>query len=142
MAKAKKKGIKLIIAGSRDITNYAKVKPIIDRLIKENKLVVREVFSGKAKGMDTLGEKWADENDIPVREFAADWKNLEAKGAIIKEGYYGKYNAKAGIDRNAEMGDLCDAALVIWTGDSSGSEHMIEYMIKLGKPVYKEIVNV
>jgi hypothetical protein len=141
MAKAKK-GIKLIIAGSRDITNYAKVKPIIDKLIKENKLVVAEVFSGKAKGMDTLGEKWANENDIPVREFPALWNDLKAKGAIIKEGYYGKYNAKAGLDRNTEMGNGADAAIVIWTGDSSGSEHMIETMINLGKPVYKEIVNI
>lgn len=141
MAKSKK-GIKLIIAGSRDITNYNKVKPIIDRLVKENKLVVSEVFSGKAKGMDALGEKWAEDNKIPVREFPAKWNDLKAKGAIIKEGYYGKYNCKAGLDRNSEMGELCDAAIVIWTGDSSGSEHMIECMIKLQKPVYKEIVNV
>jgi hypothetical protein len=140
MAKSRK-GIKLIIAGSREITNYTKIKPIIDRLVKENKLVISEVFSGKAKGMDTLGEKWAADNDIPVREFPADWKNLEAEGAIIKEGYYGKYNCKAGIDRNKQMGDLADAAIVIWTG-SSGSEHMIEYMLELGKPVHKELVNV
>lgn len=136
-----KDGIKLIIAGSRTITNYEKVKPIIDKIVKDNKIKVSTVFSGKAPGMDRIGEIWADELKIPIKDFPADWKNLTAKGAVIKEGKYGKYNAKAGFDRNEQMGKEADAAIVIWTG-SSGSENMIDVMEKLNKPVYTVMVNV
>lgn len=136
-----KSGIKLIIAGSREITNYEKVKPMIDKIVKENKIKVAEVFSGKAAGMDKLGEQWADELKIPIKSFPADWKNLKAKGAVIKDGPYGEYNVKAGFDRNLEMGQKADAAIVIWTG-SGGSENMIDTMEKLNKPVYKVMVNV
>lgn len=137
-----KDGIKLIIAGSRTITNYEKVKPMIDKIIKDNKIKVAEVFSGKAAGMDKLGEQWADELKIPIKSFPADWKNISIKGALIKEGQYGKYNALAGIWRNHKMGDEADAAIVIWTGGSCGSADMIDYMNKINKPVYTIMVNV
>lgn len=137
-----KDGIKLIIAGSRTITNYEKVKPIIDKIVKDNKIKVSEVFSGKAAGMDKLGEQWADELKIPIKPFPANWKNLKAKGAVVKDGPYGQYNAKAGIDRNLQMAEKADAAIVIWTGGSCGSANMIDTMDKLNKPAYTVMVNV
>ena len=47
--------MKVIIAGSRDITDYS----LVCRAISESKFDITEVISGTARGVDTLGEKWA-----------------------------------------------------------------------------------
>lgn len=68
--------IKVIIAGGRDIEWYD-----IDRLM-ENAMAninfsledIEEIVSGKAPGMDSLGELWAIKNNIPVRGFPANWQ--------------------------------------------------------------------
>lgn len=62
--------MKVIIAGSRTINDYKLVKNILN----SSKLRFTEVVSGHAQGVDLLGERWADERDIPVTEMPADWK--------------------------------------------------------------------
>lgn len=122
--------MKLIIAGSR---NVPETDEMIDRL--ENFLFtfamnsgnISEVVSGCASGGDTLGELWAERNNIPIKKFPANWK---------------KYGRAAGPIRNKEMGNYADMAAVVWDGESNGSRHMINYMKKLNKPchvfLYKE----
>ena len=101
-----KSGLRTIIAGSRDISDYDKVACII----KESGFNISEVVSGTALGVDTLGEIWAEENNIPVKQFPADWDN---KGKA------------AGFIRNTEMADYADALIAVWDGKSSGTKHMI-----------------
>lgn len=55
--------MKTIIAGSRDIDDYNAIKTAITN----SGYVVTEVVSGRAKGVDKLGEKWATDNNIPVK---------------------------------------------------------------------------
>ena len=44
---------------------------------------ITAVISGKAPGADTLGEKWAHMNNVPVVPFPADWsKHGRAAGPI------------------------------------------------------------
>ena len=93
-------------------------------------------MSGGAKGVDILGEKYAREENLSLKIFKPLWANLEVSGAIVKENRYGKYNAKAGIDRNEKMGNYADALIAIWDGKSTGTQHMIKYMKKLGKEVF------
>jgi hypothetical protein len=100
--------VKLIIAGSRDFDNYDLLKEKLDMAKKH--FGIFEVVSGKARGADSLGERYAHENSLPIAEFPADWAT------------YGK---KAGYLRNAEMADYADGCIVFWDGESKGTQHMI-----------------
>lgn len=118
---------KLIIAGGRDFDDYSLLDKAVSKLDTQFDKTdglrwgyIREVVSGHARGADRLGEKWADKNLVPVKQFIPDWD------------YYG---SSAGIKRNEEMGDYADELLAFWDLQSSGTKHMIEYMKKLNKPV-------
>lgn len=113
----KERDLRVIIAGSRDITDYDQ---ICDALAK-TPFDVGSVVCGMAKGPDLLGKDWANARHIKVHEFPADWDS------------YGK---SAGYIRNAEMGKYADALIALWDGQSSGTKHMFEYMQKLKKPVF------
>jgi hypothetical protein len=97
---------KCIIAGSRSGVTYDDVLKAMETC----PWTPTEIVSGKARGVDTLGERWAKENDIPIKDFPADWENL------------GK---SAGYRRNEQMGDYADALVCVWDGESRGSKHMI-----------------
>lgn len=125
--------MKVIIAGSRDVENFE----LVEKAVKDSGFKITEVVSGGARGVDKLGEKWAEKNlKKKPKIFEANWKDLKAKGAIIKDGYYGKYNANAGFDRNKEMAVYADALIVLIKNNSPGSSHMYEEMKTLKKKVY------
>ena len=93
------------------------------------------VVSGKAKGVDSLGERWAKRNNIPVKEFPAKWDDLEVEGALIREGQYGTYNARAGFIRNGLMAEYADALIAI-DQDTHGTNDMIKQANKSGLKVF------
>lgn len=110
--------MKLIIAGSRGITDYK----ILLKAIKHFGLTgIREIVSGAARGVDLLGEDYAEEHDIDCEQFWANWN---------------AYGRSAGYIRNKQMGNYADAALVLWDGKSKGSKHMCDIMIEYKKPLW------
>lgn len=112
--------MKVIIAGSRDITDYS----IVYSAFASCPFDITEIVSGCAKGVDSLGEQIGSLCLIPVCKFPADWN---------------KHGKAAGPIRNKQMAEYADAAIVIHNG-SKGSLNMIEQMKKLNKPVYvKEV---
>lgn len=115
-----KNNIRLIIAGSRTITDIYLVKKALVKF-KFNPGNVIEIISGKARGVDTLGENIAVEWGIPVIEFPADWDLL---------------GMNAGKLRNTDMAKYCTHALIVWDGYSTGSLDMIKKMKKINKPYY------
>jgi hypothetical protein len=111
--------MKVIIAGSRSLLGI----DLVEEAVAASGFAITEVVSGKCpKGIDVSGEDWAFIHQIPVKPFPADWKK------------HGRY--RAGFIRNHEMGDYAEAAIVIWDKKSNGSADMIDYMKRLGKPVY------
>jgi hypothetical protein len=124
--------MKIIIAGSRTITEYG----FIEEAVEESGFEITEVVSGTAKGVDKLGELWAENNDVDIMEFPADWKNITVPGAVIKTNKYGSYNAIAGHMRNAEMAKYADALIAVWDGRSNGTYNMIKRMEAHNKPVF------
>lgn len=116
--------MRVIIAGSRDITEIAEVI----QAVKVSGFSITEIVCGKAKGADTLGELYGISNRIPVKPFPADWYPN------------GKFFKGAGHVRNRQMGDYADALIAVWDGVSSGTKGMIEYMKSLNKPTYIHIV--
>lgn len=111
--------MKIVIAGSRDITS----QDLIDRYadILDDKYDITHVISGRAKGVDTCGETWANKHNKDIIYFPADWD---------------KHGKKAGILRNLEMLKQADIILVIMHNDSRGSTHMASIAQTSGKPTY------
>ena len=106
--------MKVIVAGCRYIDDY----DVVAQAIKESGFKVTEVVSGRAKGVDKLGERWADHNKIPVKPFPADWD---------------KHGKAAGLIRNEEMARYADALVAVWDGESRGTLNMINTMGAVGK---------
>lgn len=112
--------MRVIIAGSREITDYSFVASVIKRC----GFNITEVVSGTAHGVDRLGEQWAVQNNVPIKYMPPDW-NLHGKAA--------------GPIRNKEMAEYADAAVIIWNGESAGTKNMLENMQRLGKPYFLDI---
>ena len=112
--------MRLLIAGSRD---WDVTVDEIHRAIAEHvprDATITEVVSGKARGADRAGERWAKLSGIPVTPFTADWT---------------KYGKAAGPIRNTAMADYADIAIVFQRNNSTGSQDMIDKMKARGKYV-------
>ncbi len=121
--------MRLIIAGSRDFDDYPLlVEKIQQRFFFKDEFFgthcIDEIVSGKAKGADSLGEIFAKEFHIPIKEFPAKWK---------------KYGKSAGIKRNRAMSNYADALIVFWDGSSKGTKHMVDCMKNSNKEVHIEL---
>lgn len=112
---------RLIIAGGRDFDNYEALEKAVDYLLSNisDEIVI---VCGKARGADTLGERYAKEHGYKVLYFHADWDGL---------------GRRAGIVRNEEMAQNADALVAFWDGESRGTKNMIETAQK-----YKLLVRV
>jgi hypothetical protein len=127
--------MRLIIAGGRNFGNHLLPDGTLDhqrnhlnyellcnevtRFISENTTANEEVqiISGLAKGADTLGCRYAQEADYPLRGFKAEW---------------GKFGRAAGPIRNKLMAKHADALIAFWDGKSRGTQHMIDYADEMG----------
>jgi len=110
-------GMKVIIAGSRTITDIE----LVEKAIEDSPFDITEVVTGCARGVDTLGIKFAWEHMIPKKEFPADWD---------------KYGKAAGFIRNKQMAEYADALIAVWDGKSKGTAHMIDIAKKEGLEVF------
>lgn len=98
--------MKVIIAGSRDIHSHIAV---YDAIIASG-FEITEVVSGGCLGVDSIGERWAKNNSIPIVRFPANW-NLHGRAA--------------GPKRNSEMAMYADALIAIHHNGSRGTANMI-----------------
>ncbi len=101
---------RVIIAGGRDFKDYNLLTKTMDHLlsnIQDDIIVV----CGKARGADTLGERYAKEYGYSVQYFPANWN---------------RYGKAAGYLRNTKMAKNADALVAFWDGASLGTRHMIE----------------
>lgn len=112
--------LRIIVAGGRDFNNYELLKRTVNQFISDNSEVDPYIVCGRARGADTLGEKFAREYNYRICYFPANWDT------------YGK---SAGFVRNVEMAENADALVAFWDGKSSGTKHMIETARKYGLKV-------
>lgn len=98
--------MRIIIAGSRTITNYNSVVEAIE----ESRFNITTIISGRANGIDQLGERYGKEHNIPIDMYPADWV---------------QYGKRAGYIRNQQMASNADGLIAIWDGVSEGTNHMI-----------------
>ena len=109
---------RVIIAGSRTFYDYDLLKKKCDELFEWIKDPV--IMSGQARGADTLGERYAQENNIKLKCFPAKWKD---------DGF------RAGFIRNTEMAQYATKVeravlIVFWDGNSTGTKDMIEKAVE------------
>lgn len=104
--------MKVIVAGSRNFNNYNLLEKILDEFNSQVQSI-DEIVCGEARGADSLGRRWAEKNNIPVKSFPAQWE---------------KFGKSAGFLRNRQMGDYADYLIAFWDGQSKGTKHMIDYM--------------
>jgi hypothetical protein len=105
--------VKVIVAGSRWINNFAPVEYAIAAARVHWEFVdetIDEIVTGGAMGIDAIAKEIAVLGEIPHREFKADWLN------------YGK---AAGPIRNRAMAEYADALILVWDGKSRGSANML-----------------
>ena len=98
--------MRTIIAGSR---NFNDIKELI-KAIESCNWEITTVLCGKAKGVDTLGEIWANYLNIPIEYYPAEWN---------------KFGKSAGYRRNLQMANNADALIALWNGKSRGTHNMI-----------------
>ncbi len=121
---------RVIVAGSRGFRNakaaFQALDFVLGEKLKKDKVVI---VSGGAQGPDTLGKLWTQQTLLPVQcvEYPAEW---------------GKYGRSAGMRRNDVMADNADALIAFWDGQSVGTRHMIDKMVRMGKPVRIVHVNI
>ena len=100
--------MRVIIAGGRDFLDYEKLKEYCDKILSDIEYIT--IVSGKARGADTLGERYQKERNLQLKEYPAEWDI---------------YDKAAGGIRNEKMAKNADMLIAFWDGKSSGTEDMI-----------------
>ena len=105
--------MKLAVVGSRSFNDFNLL------CSKLRQISISEIISGGARGADSLGAKFAKENNIKLTVFPADWD------------MYGK---SAGYIRNKRIIENCDQVIAFWDGNSKGTKHSIDLAKQMNKP--------
>ena len=125
--------MRVIIAGGRDFNDYQFLKgeclKILRQLKSEGYNTKREnvtIVSGKARGADTLGEKFQKEFELGIKEFPADW-SIGRQAGYIRNNSMAEY-----AKQDEELGIL----IAFWDKKSKGTKHMIDLANKHGLGVF------
>ena len=113
----------LLVVGSRGFLDYNLLKDALDNIRDKNNNI--SIVSGGAVGADSLAEKYANENNIPIEIFRADWN---------------KYGKSAGYIRNEEMHKYISIkenrmCIAFWDGQSRGTQHNFSLAKKYNNPI-------
>lgn len=100
--------MKLAVIGSRTFNDYELLKKHLDDIHIQTPITL--IVSGGAKGADTFGEKWANENNIETLIIKPDWN---------------KYGKCAGFARNKDIVLNSEQVVVFWDNISTGTLHSI-----------------
>ncbi len=109
--------MKLIIAGGRDFDDYLGLRVVMFDYDFDD----LEIVCGLARGADALGKRFADENELPLKLFPADWD---------------QFGKAAGVIRNRAMAGYADVLVAFWDGKSRGTKNMIALALREGLEVH------
>ncbi len=104
---------RIIVCGGTDFSDYEFFRASLEKLFEDYEDI--RIVSGHAKGADTFAEKYAADNQIPIRVFPAEWE---------------KYGRAAGPIRNRTMLDYAKeetpVVVAFWDGRSPGTGNMLK----------------
>lgn len=111
--------MKIIVCGGRNYSNKEYLYQYLTQIHTRKPITM--VVHGAARGADKLAGEWAKENNVPVREWPANWN---------------KYGNRAGPMRNRAMleheKDMGNLECVIAFPGGPGTKHMIETALTAG----------
>lgn len=112
--------MRCIIAGGRDFNDYGRLEKVMDNCPYE----ITEVVCGKARGADSLGEKWALERGVHVEYFVPDWEGLGRRAGFARNADMAEYACENGSDNGL--------LVAFWDEVSRGTKSMIDLATKKG----------
>lgn len=107
---------RLLVCGGRHYTDYERVCAVIPHVCTPSVII-----HGAAPGADSLAQRWAEENNVPVEVYAADWE---------------KDGKRAGPIRNARMLLVGKPEWCIAFPGGRGTADMIRRCRGIGLPTY------
>ncbi len=107
----------LAVVGSRTFSNYKLLDETLSRFHQTTPIT--KIVSGGARGADSLATTWANENNIPVTVYLAEWR---------------KYGRSAGMIRNRLIISDCEHCIAFWDGVSRGTRNDIDLCQRLNVP--------
>lgn len=108
---------KVVVAGGRTYTNTGMVFICLEDIIQKDDIII----SGHAKGVDMMGEFYAQKNNLAFEIYPAEWD---------------KYGRSAGPRRNEKMAQIADKVVVFWDFKSRGTKNMIDMAKKYKKELF------
>lgn len=93
----------VVVTGGRNYNDRDAIYAALDAL--HERYTITTLREGGAAGVDTICGEWADLRGVQRQRMPADWSNITVSGAVVRQGKYGAYNARAGHDRNQSMLD-------------------------------------
>jgi hypothetical protein len=123
MTDQNKKITNIAVVGSRTYKNEEYILDNVLETLKKENLSIDNivVFSGGAKGVDTIAANAMKRMGVEVREIIPNWK---------------KYRRAAGIVRNKELVSNADIVIAFWDGRSRGTKNSINLAKKYRRKLY------
>lgn len=111
---------RVLVAGCRWL-DPVQVMCDLDTYFLSYGIIPTLVINGMAKGADTGGQMWAEENEVETAEYDANWT---------------EHGKAAGPIRNQQMLDMeyPNLLMAYWDGISAGTKGMIALAVKAGCP--------
>jgi hypothetical protein len=107
--------MRVLVYGGRDFTNKRLAFNALDLLHKEYGFTL--VIDGMARGADTLGFKWAQDQGLPSERYPADWN---------------RYQNAAGPIRNQQMIDDGKPDIAVAFPGGNGTSDMTKRLLSHG----------
>jgi len=98
--------IYLAIVGSRNFTDREFFNQKLTEFVEKQSDEIT-VISGGARGVDTLAEKWANDQSYPIKVFPADWK---------------QYGKSAGPRRNQQIVEVATHMIAFPSRSGKGTQ--------------------
>lgn len=115
--------MRIIVAGCRYFTNYDLMKSTLDNFISNTDSSKVTIISGRAKGADQLGEKYAEDNNLKLAKFEAPWAKMGPSA--------GTFRNKLMADYAIKDEDNHPVLFAFWDGKSKGTKDMINRAEKM-----------
>ena len=117
--------MKIAIVGSRDFVDYDNFVQRLNKILNENQIKVSVIVSGGARGVDTLAERFAEENHLETKIFKPNWE-------------IGRH---AAFLRNTDIVESADIVIAFWDGFSRGTKDSITKAKKRNKRLFIEKIS-
>ena len=103
--KVEDREVSVLVCGGRKFGGWPAVQQVLDRISPDT------IIHGAASGADSMAGRYARENNIPCREFPAEWR---------------RYGRSAGHRRNQQMLDEGKPDLVVAFPGGTGTRNMVK----------------